>query len=108
MQADIRTVASHLNIIQSPEQIAAAKAGELYVDSRRVLLIKNFSAARAAELIYQEFAIRRDLRGGRFHISHRQKCLVAKDQWDQYSRVGTEDFRQYVAALVPAGRIRGI
>jgi hypothetical protein len=38
---------------------------------------------------------------GRFHVSHKLKSLVAKDQWDEYSKIGLQDFRHYVEAWFP-------
>ena len=46
MQAEVRVVASHLNLIQSPEQIEAAINSELYLDRRRVLIFKGVPAAQ--------------------------------------------------------------
>ena len=66
MQADIRIVASHLHLIQSPEHIEAAMNDNLYVENRKVLLIKGFPAAKTAEILYKEFAKRADLRGEPF------------------------------------------
>jgi hypothetical protein len=96
MQASVQVRASHLHLIESQEQIAAAMSGTLLVHNRPVLVIKGMPAARATEFIYKMFSTRHDLRGGNFHVSHKLKSLVAKDQWDEYSKVGLQDFRRYV------------
>ena len=97
MDGEVRVVASHLNIIQAPEQIAAALNDSLYVDGKKVLPIKGgIPSARAAEIIYKEFSNRTDLRGEKFHISFKHKSLVAKDQWGEWTRVGSNDFAQFI------------
>jgi hypothetical protein len=96
MDGQVRTVASHLNIIQAPEQIEAGLNDNLYIDGKKVLPIKGMPAAKSAEIIYKEFSNRTDLRGGKFHISFKEKCLVAKDQWGEWTRVGANDFAQFI------------
>jgi hypothetical protein len=96
MQADVLVRASHLHLITAPEQIEAAMNGTLFVEHRPVLVFKGMPAAKAAEAIYRMFAERRDLRGERFYVSHKLRSIVAKDQWDEYAKVGMNDFRRYI------------
>lgn len=106
MEADVLVRASHLHLITSPEQIEAAKNNNLYVENKKVLLIKNFPAAKAAEVIYREFAKREALQGGRFHVSFKLKSLVAKNQCGEYAKVGIEDFRKYVQHWFQLAEVR--
>jgi hypothetical protein len=96
MQADIRVVASHLNLITSPEQIDAAINGDLYVDLKRVLIIKGRPAVEAVARIYGEFGIRKDLAGNSFRLSHRERGIMATDQWGEVSKVNIRDFKRFI------------
>jgi hypothetical protein len=96
MQAEVRVVASHLRLVQSQEQIAAAVSGDLFIDGKRVLIIKGASAAEAVEKIYKEFSVRRDLAGNPFRLSHRERGIMATDQWGEVSKVNIRDFKRFI------------
>jgi hypothetical protein len=96
MQAQTRVVASHLTLIQDPDQIAAAIANDLFIDGKRALIIRGIPAARTTEVIYQEYSRRTDLTGNSFRLSHREKGLVHKDQWGETNKVGIHDFKRYI------------
>jgi hypothetical protein len=96
MEAEILGKKSDLRLIQGAEQIAAALDDSLYVDGKKVLPIKGLPAARVAEIIYKEFSNCTDLRGEKFHISFKHKSLVAKNQWGEWAKVGSNDFAQFI------------
>jgi hypothetical protein len=96
MQAEVRVVASHLRLVQSPEQIAAAVSGDLFIDGKRVLIIKGASTAEAVEKIYKEFSVRRDLAGHPFRLSHKERGIMATDQWGEVSKVNIRDFKRFI------------
>jgi hypothetical protein len=96
MEAKSRVVASHLVLIQDPEEIQAAKSNQLYHDGKKVLIIRGIPAAQTLEVIYQEFSKRRDLTGNPFRLSHKAKGLVARDQWGEITKVRLHDFRRFI------------
>lgn len=96
MQASIQTVASHLQLITSPEEIEAAIEGKLFVENKKVLLIKGIPAADTVATIYREFAKRKDHRNHPFQISHKQKGLLMRDQWDELKKVELYDMRKFI------------
>lgn len=96
MEAEILTVASHLNLIKAPEQIEAGKRGDLYLNKKPVLIIKGASAADAVRRIYLEFSRRNDLTGQPFRLSHKERSIMHRDQWSQDSKVGAQDLRRYI------------
>jgi hypothetical protein len=96
MEAQIQVVASHLRLITSPEEIAAAIEGNLFVDHKKVLLIKGIPAATTVAAIYQEFAKRKDLRNQPFQISHKRKSLMMRNQWDELKKVELSDMRKFI------------
>ena len=74
MQAEVRVVASHLNLIQSPEQIGAAINNELLLDRKKVLIFKGIPAAQTVAVIYAEFAHRRDLTESRWILATKSEA----------------------------------
>jgi hypothetical protein len=46
--------------------------------------------------IYREFSIRKDLAGNRFRLSHREKGIMATDQWGEVSKVNIRDFKRFI------------
>jgi hypothetical protein len=104
MQAEVRVVASHLRLVQSQDQIAAAVSGDLFIDGKRVLIIKGASAAEAVEKIYKEFSVRRDLAGNPFRLSHRERGIMATDQWGEGLQGKYSRLQAFHSIMVLAGR----
>jgi hypothetical protein len=98
MQGDIRVVASHLNLVQAPDQIEAAITKDLYFDRKKVLIIKGRPAVEAVAAIYKEFSVRKDLAGNAFRLSHKEKSVMATDQWGEISKVNMKDFKRFIQA----------
>jgi hypothetical protein len=96
MEANTRVVASHLTLIQDPEEIEAAKNDQLYLDSKKVLIIKGIPAAQAVATIYKEFSVRKDPTGNPFRLSHAAKGIMHRDQWGEDNKVGIQDFKRYI------------
>jgi hypothetical protein len=96
MEATTRTVASHLILIQGEQEIAAAKDGILIIDSRPALIIRGIPAQDTIRAVYALFATRKDLTGSPFKLSHREKGIMHRDQWQDYSKLGSREFAKYL------------
>jgi hypothetical protein len=96
MQADIQVRSSHLHLITDTEQIQAAINQELFADQKKVLIIKGRPAIDAVAAIYKEFSVRRDLAGSPFRLSHKERGIMATDQWGEVSKVNIRDFKRFI------------
>jgi hypothetical protein len=96
MQATTHKVASHLILITSPDEIAAAKNNELYIEDKPTLIIRGIPTQETIRAVYALFASRKDLTGSPFRLSHREKGICAVNQWREYSKVTSRDFAKYL------------
>lgn len=96
MEASTRTVASHLILIQGEEEIAAAKNNDLYIENKPTLIIRGIPAQETIRAVYDLFATRKDITGSPFRLSHREKGIMARDQWRDYSKITSREFAKYL------------
>jgi hypothetical protein len=96
MQANTKKVASHLILITSPEEIAAAKKNDLYIENKPTLIIRGIPAGETIKAVYALFATRKDLTGSPFRLSHREKGICAVNQWREYSKLTSKEFARYL------------
>jgi hypothetical protein len=96
MQADVLVRASHLNLIQNPDQIAAARRNELYLNKKPVMICRGIPAAETVQAVYGIFKTHKDLTGQPFRLSHKEKSITHRDQWGDTSRVGVREFAKYL------------
>jgi hypothetical protein len=96
MEASTRTVASHLVLIQGEEEIAAAKNNDLYIENKPALIIRGIPAQETIQAVYALFAIKKDLTGASFRLSHKERGIMHRDQWNDYSKLGSRDFAKYL------------
>jgi hypothetical protein len=96
MQAHTRKVASHLILVTDPDEIQAAKDNNLYIENKPALIIRGIPAQDTIRAVYALFATKLDLTGSPFRLSHQEKGIMAKDQWNEYSKVTSRMFSQYL------------
>jgi hypothetical protein len=96
MQANTQKVASHLILITSPDEIAAAKNNDLYIEGKPTLIIRGIPAGDTIRAVYALFATRKDLTNSPFRLSHREKGICAVNQWREYSKLTSKEFARYL------------
>jgi hypothetical protein len=99
MEAEVLVKASHLHLITSPEQIAAALRNELYYNKKPVLIYKGASTVEAVRQIYKAFSLRKDMNNRPFQLSHAERGIMASDSWCEVTKLNPRDFRKYVEAF---------
>jgi hypothetical protein len=96
MQAEVLVRASHLHLITDQSQIDAAIKQELFHNNKKVLIYKP--ASEAVGPIFKEFSLRKDLANRPFRLSHKEKSIMATDQWGEVSRLTSKDFSKFVSS----------
>ena len=96
MQGNIHKVASHLELITNPEEIAAAKNGDLYIEKRPTLIIRGIPTQDTIREVYNLFATKKDINGDVFKLSHREKGIMLRDSWKEYNKITSKEFAKYL------------
>jgi hypothetical protein len=88
--------ASHLTLITDQAEIEAAKNNDLYIDGKIALIVRGIPTQDTIRSIYTLFSTRHDMTGSPFRLSHKEKGIVHKDQWSEYSKLDARSYARYL------------
>ena len=97
MQANVVKNIQGVDAITNREQVELAKVEDLFVNDKRVLIVRGNDTSQTVGQIFREFANRKDSTGHRFQFSRKPRGITEIDPvWTKPVRVTPPRMENYI------------